>query len=278
MSDLKIYKYTLPKKTLELIPEEERAFLIYAGHIANELNWLNRITLTLQRKGNQLLQQSKDDSSLETKAIFDGNAIQTVICWRMLTAKARDASRFLDENISKAEWHKKIRAKFNEKGKKSWRWYLRRKKKLSKLKNTKSLNKDPLHLMRNNFAAHYSPEAYQLARRTDLLPRDFTFYLSEINGTTLYYGCDLIVTRIFTELLSPGQYRRSLDRWISQSSVAAGALQDIMGQSMAQILEQHAFKPDKKTVVRLILKNVPDFESISLPFFVYPPREKKGNK
>ena len=275
MTTLDIYKFSLSKESLALLPESQRAFFVYAGHISNELNWLNRITLILQRTGAEATHLNETSPSTVNRALFEANAAQSIIGCRLLTGKVGEASKFLDQNCLKAAWHKKIRRKFNLNGKKSWQLYCKRHRYLQKFKEGKTSKKEVISLMRNRFSFHYSKEGYAIAGKNNILSDPFILYISQITGTTLYMGSEHTMLKAFVDMLSPNQYKRSIDRWMSQTLKLTGAMINIFEQSIAELLDLYILKQTSDKPELITFDNPPDNNSITLPFFINPSRLNK---
>ncbi len=192
MGQTTIHKINIPKSKLLAIPESERLFFVYAGHILNEVNWFNRLILILQQTGRDVAEKLPATLSLNDQASMDGNSTQLCIALRLFAGKLIEALKFLDRWGIGMPWFTELMKDMPKEGAAAFN-YVSAYLKEDKEKRSESI----LRLVRDKFAFHYDERAVKQSADVSELVDEFVYYLTEKDGNSLYHGSELVVMSTF---------------------------------------------------------------------------------
>ena len=268
ISSLRITKLTVPQKKLHALSADQRAFFVYAGHISNELNWLNRQMLVLQRQGNRLKEEMKAEKSAELAVYNEAGGTQILILTRILSGKIVEALKLLEKHALKKSWFRNIRRNFSKAVLLSY----------GRLTNYVQANrksdgtidkKNVLQLLRDQYACHYSDEAVAVAGQKDSLVEPFVFFLEQSVGNSIYVGNEETVLKSFCRSCGIESSKQVIDQWITDTIDVSGWLMGILGESLAIMARDNLgatmskYSPEEIAVTRC-----PRLSEVSLPVFM----------
>lgn len=264
---MQLHKLVFTKEMLEKVPDCQRAVLVYAGHISNELNWLNKISFILQTTGSPIAKKLPCVLSPQEEAILGGNATQTFIHLRLCAGKIHEAVNFLERWCFDMPWFVDACTEMADDGKQA----------LSKIQTHLSQIKDGsksnlMRLVRNKFGFHYDEKAVKNSIRVADLVEDFTTYLVQNVGNTLYLGSEYAVSQQLIEMAKQGDARKTIENLMDDVLDLSRNINTLLGHTLSHLCFKF-FGEELQTGTgqeTIDLETEP-LEQLRLPFFTTPP-------
>lgn len=265
LSQVKVSKAILTKKELLSVPTEIREFLIFSGHIVNELNWLNKLLLAGIRAHTKM--GSLSNPSLADRAQLDGYHAQNMIAVRLYASKIFEAKKFLWKHALEKTWFRKHSRKFAPEVKaslKSLRVAIHRDHKQGK--------QNPLHVARNKFGNHYASfEAITASSHPDVIPPEMEFYIGRQVANRLYLGCERCITGGLISLVHAKRKHASIsfDRLIKMTLNRGGWLLDVYTETLGLILtEDLGLTLEEINSDQFVIKDLRNINDAAPPWFM----------
>lgn len=234
MAKITLHKIVFSKEKLKAVPDCQRAVLVYAGHISNELNWFKKSILFLQQSSKEIAGKSLENRTLQEQAVLDGCTTQMMILVRLLAAKTSESTKFLHRWCFGMPWFAELCDDMDSKGKSSLNELNQY---LSAAKN--NLKNNILYIVRNKIAFHYDEEAVKHSINVPDRLEEFTTYLAENVGNTLYVGSENIVTDYLVETIKPGHAEEVIDQLMNETLTVSGWIQDVLGHTLSGLIWKH---------------------------------------
>jgi len=247
-----VYTTDVAKEMLARIPDQERTFLLGIGHIANEVNVLQKLFYWASC--------SIGDHDLIRKA----HTTQAITLAKVLAGKLSEAWVFLQKaffasSLSK-DWESKLQPDALEALKKLKKYFGR---------NNLVVN------VRNRFAFHYS--ASDIAAGFALPPdgESWQVIMSESNANSLYYVADLVANYAMLESISPGRHQTAIERLIDELISVARFFIEFAGGCWIVATDMYLLREDGKMPVKEYkIEDAPALDRVDLPFFVEVPNKR----
>ncbi len=243
---MKIFRASTPKAALEQIPDDERVLYVLLGHLANELNVLNKFFFF----------SSHFDTT--KKWLTRAHTMQSLLFARLLIGKISEGWQLLQQGFFGTKLSKTFETAMTDAAK-------------SALDNLKRyFGKDNLITnARNRFSFHYSLADTRTALKTAPDSDEWEIYLAEQQVNGLYYVSEIITSYALLEMIEPGDHRKAMDRLVHESSQVVGWLLAFIGGYMIVITEKYFLDENGKLLLEPIdIGGVPSADSIEIPYFV----------
>lgn len=235
----------MPKTSLDRISHEERQFFLLCGHVANEINVLNKL----------FYWASNFDESEEI--ITRAHMAQSLVIGKLLTGKLWEAWKIIQQRFVRSNLSDDYRPSLEDEAQ-------------TALKNLERYfaNKDNVvRKVRNWFAFHYDWRKIAAGYNDDLKDDDLYFYIGENHANSMYYASEVVVNTGMLESLVPGNRQRAFDLLVSDTTAVAGWLLSFINGCMVVGMDRHfdGLPPFKEVTI----KGAPDMDDVRIPYFVY---------
>ena len=216
---MKIRRIALSKDTLLKMESVERAFLLLAGHMQNELNSVHKVfAFCLQNR------PAESVSSIEGLA----NGTQAMIYARMLAGKLCEAWQVLDKAFFGTKLSKRIEPKLHPVAQDA----------LEKIK-TYFGKTNAIFKVRNAFAFHYSMDEFSTHWEEAANESPFEIVLGGTVGNNLYLASEVVVNLALLKAINPNDRNEALRKFFDEvQSVASGFTAFLEGTILAILEEQ----------------------------------------
>jgi len=214
---MKIRRIHLPKDAVAKMAASDRAFLLLAGHMQNEINSVHKVFASCHHSDGL-----RSDSSVESLA----NGAQAMIYARVLAGKLCEAW----EAVGKAWFGTKLSQRLEPKLHPVARDANTKLKAYFSRSNT-------IHRVRNSFAFHYS--ATELGANWESVADDQTFevILGGTIGNNLYLGAELAANAALLKAIDPTNSERGLRLFFDEVQSTAANLTDFLEGAIMVIIE-----------------------------------------
>lgn len=243
-----LQRISITKADLDRIPLNERRNVILLAHAANELNTFSRLFRFTLR------QPDADD------VVMQAHGAQTLAIARVLASKAWETWQLLSKGFLSSATAKTYEAQFSDDDKASFNAV----KKYFK-------GGSPFSRIRNKLGFHYDLDAIDKGYANLQPSDDLNAYISKYHTNTFYAFAETVAGHTMLELVCPGDPQKAFQILIGDMEEMAGTLAEVTSAIIAACLEIHC--GDVRTSKREIipLKDAPDAQSITIPFFVTVP-------
>lgn len=243
---MKIFRVSTPKTVLERIPDSERVLYVLLGHLANELNVLNKFFFF--------------SSHFDTKEkwLTRAHTMQALLVARMLIGKISEGWQLLHQGFFATKLSKTYETAMTDAA-------------TSALDNLKRyFGKDNLIVnARNRFSFHYSLADTRVALEKAPNSDEWEIYLAEQQMNGLYYVSEMITSYALLEMIEPGNHKRAMKRLMQESHQVVGWFLAFIGGYMIAITEKYFLgENDKLQLETIDAGDVPFADSIEIPYFV----------
>lgn len=245
---MEIWKIPIEVQKLKSIPEAKRVLFVQLGHVANEVNMLQKLVL--------FSIPSEDDElhEIERRVLL----AQVVFLIRLLAGKLRESWGLLQKDFFSTGISKEYEPILEENAKDA-------------LQNLKRYFGKPnlIHEVRNYDAFHFSSEG--IADKISQMENEETFfmYLPGTVGNSFYQVSDLLKNLIMLERISAGSDLKSLDRLQSEVLEVSVWFSEFIGGIMILICKNYLGSSlSELGGEKLEISGVPVVDQVKLPFFV----------
>lgn len=214
---MKIRRIPLPKDVLLKMESADRAFLLLAGHMQNELNSLNKVfswCLQNRSKGQR--------STIEGLA----NGIQAMIYGRVLTGKLCEAWQVLGAAFFGTKLSQQVETRLNPIAKEG----------LQKIKRYFG-KKTVISTVRNSFAFHYSVEEFDRNWQAAAEESSFELILGGTVGNNLYLASELVANTALLNAINAKNREDALYIYFDEVQSIASNFTVFLEGAMIAILE-----------------------------------------
>jgi hypothetical protein len=241
---MKINRFKVSAKKILQVPMTERVFLVYAGHMFNEVNILNRLI--------HFSNKAKTDTRIEREAKF----AQLSILLRLIVGKLWESWECLEKIYFSTVLHKVYGKHFDQNTLQA----------LNVLK-THFGKKSLLNTIRNKFAFHYSIDETRtwLNKPTK---HSWVFNLGEEYGNTLFTYSEDVVMYTALEMINTKSPKRAFGKLLDESLLINKAFREFLIGAMHPIISKYFGKNlselgSRKTTI----KGARKFKSMTIPCF-----------
>jgi hypothetical protein len=233
MTHIKLHHIALDRQALQNIPPNERAMLVYAGHISNELNWFNKIMLALQQTGNEIGDRTVAPTPTQ-QAQSSGNAMQMFLVSRLDAGKLCEARKFIEDCLLEKAWFEALRPELPEEAREA---YLQLVEYLSSTNQNPS--KDLLKVTRNKSAFHYSEQMVRASRYCSDYTAELNTYLATDVGNTLYIGSEEVILEGLARRAGYEDSRQFFSEFFDECLRVGRWIKALLGHTLAAIYQKH---------------------------------------
>ena len=251
---MKIHRFLVPKEKFLKLPVSERLFLVFAGHITNELTVLNRLVL--------FANQTKAKTKLEQEA----RVTQILVIQRLLTGKLFEAWECLRKIYFATVLPKVYEKRIDPRGIES----------LEILKKHFG-KKSTLFLIRNKFSFHYSVDEVETWLKKYSRKEPLQFNVGESYGNSVFTFAEEIIMNTALDMINEKSSKKAFGKVLDESLLVNKHFREFLSYAMVPIVTKYFGKNLKALKARKItVKGSPKFENVSIPCFIeIPPRPNK---
>ncbi|MCI0665673.1 MAG: hypothetical protein L0220_31845 [Acidobacteria bacterium] len=249
---MEFYAVSIRKTDLDKIPELDRAFFVHIGHLRNEVMIIERLLWGAQ---NNLDAQAPPGP----KELLDSfNVGQTLIITRLLAGKLLEGWELVQRAYYRTRVSEKIESQLPSDALAS----------LRELKNYFSRSNN-IHLIRNQFAFHYSPENIRDQLSNIHNTYEAKIYVSEYALNMFYQFSELIANTAMLDAVQKGNYAEALDKVTSEVLDMAKHFTSFCDGCLHFMIEKYLMdNPANEKPMQIILSDVPELNDIRLPEFI----------
>jgi len=212
---MQLRRVRLPRAALQQMPEAERAFLLLAGHMQNELNSLHKIfAWCLHGQG--------QTSPLESLA----NSVQAQLYARLLAGKLLEAWNALDKAFFGARISQRIDPLLHPTARDA----------LTKLKIYFGRS-NVIHRIRNSFAFHYAAEEFERHWVKVADNRNFEIIFGGTVGNNIDLASELVVNAAVLDSTSQQDGSAALQTFLDEVQSMAGYFTAFLEGAILVLLE-----------------------------------------
>lgn len=243
----------LPKNKLDRIPELERAFYIHIGHLRNELAILQRLLWW------------NNNTPVQNTIYANVNLSQGLLILRLLAGKLWEGWELMGRAYFATKVSQSIESKLSRKAKTA----------LKELKDYFSKG-SIVHMIRNNFAFHYSAEHIrgQLDKLEDA--DILEMYTTPFPANTFYPFSEIAAIKAMAGAIGEDSDEESLKRLIIEVLKITETFVTFCDWTLFYMVQKYFAKKGKFihfTDVTLI--DVPRRDEVQLPFFIRDITDKR---
>jgi hypothetical protein len=245
---------TMDRARLSGVPEVERTFVFGIGHIANEVNVLQKLLYWTA--------PSEDEDPQSKKA----HSTQALTIAKVLSGKLAEGWQFLEKAFFATKLSATYEPKLEAEGAAA----------LSNLKRyfgRKNLVVD----IRNKLAFHYSAE--HMRSGFELVPssEDWSILVAESSGNTLYYAADLVANYALLHLVQPSDPWNGLDKLLHELIPVSRWVSDLAASCWVVFTDAYLTDSQGAIPVHDInIEGAPALSDVHVPFFVESPSAQPG--
>jgi hypothetical protein len=246
---MQLRRIGLSVENLRAIPPKERALFVLLGHVANEVNTIDKITYlsTLALEGPRWQAQA--------------TAAQTLILARVLVGKLYEAWEAIQSGYFRSRLSRVYVDLIDNETTSS----LDRLKKYFGRKNL-------LNRVRNEVAFHYSLEHAAIPVPDDALPEELAMYLHESAGSQFIQVSDYLMTIALAESLAPGAPENALEVLLAElRDVCIDLNEFVLGFMHAVLVHRIGADSLARSGSVQNVANAPSATRKRLPYFIQLP-------
>ena len=241
-----IRSLSLTAPELNKASETERAFLLAAGHLQNEVGILNKLfAWSIPRDSSS----SYDDVVQSSQAIMLG---------KMLAGKLAEGWTLFEAIFFGSQLSRQLT--LPEKATEA----------LSGLK-TYFGRKNLVRLIRNDFAFHYSPEKIGAQWEAQAKEPGFEVLVGDTTGNTFHQAAEHAANAAMLEAIVPGDRKRAIESFFSEVQAIGAQFSTLVDGVIHAILERHFGKLDQINTGERKLGPLQPFSKTFVPFFTDMP-------
>jgi hypothetical protein len=241
---MKLLKIEIPKSNLLSIPENERIFLIQFMNLLNDLNILNKLTY-----------YSSKDTNVDV--VRKAQNTQALLLIRIQAGKLFEGWKLLQKYFFGAKISKEMEGKLSGLGKIG----------LAELKKYFGTKDNIIHLIRDEFAFHYSPASSEkISKRIVEAPDSevFEIFISEDHGNCLYHISHVLVMVAILKSLRCPDFWTAMDKLLEDVHKVTGWFLQFLGECLIVIFEKYLGRGH----IEVEIPEPPTIDDVKLPFFV----------
>lgn len=243
-----IHKISIPKKKLEDMPERERALFFGLGHLANEINILQKHFLWCI---------PKTDKEEEQWAALT----QSLVLSKVLAGKLYEGWSLIEKSFFNSKLSKEYESRLSEDGAtalNSLRQYFNQKKEGNLISK-----------VRNKFAFHY--DIHEISKRFKTLSEtnELSILLGQECGNSLYYASEIIMIHSLIEEIGTDDPQEAIDQLFDDITNVSRWQMDFIEAALAIVIDTHMGETlEDLGAQKIKIAASENLDSIRIPFFV----------
>ena len=248
---MKIRRISLSKDTLLKMEPADRAFLLLAGHIQNELNSVQKVFAFCLHNG-----RTKLGSPIEGLA----NGMQAMIFARMLAGKLWEAQQVVHKAFFNTPLGPRVKSKLQPVAQQS----------LKKITKYFAKKGNTIQRVRQSFAFHYSPD--QFGRNWEAVADEpfFELIAGGTVGNNLHLASEMVANAALLNALNPKGREVALGEFFNEIQSVASDFTNFLEGTIIAILEEH-FGTDLSALGREEeISPALSHSEVAIPFFYKP--------
>jgi hypothetical protein len=248
---IEVYKYSISKHQLEVMPVEDRDLFLLAGHALNATNAWTKIL--------RFSSNNESDGSLMSV----GTTYQSHLITRSLYGHIVEAAQWLDRGATKTLIETYLPSLDPE----SLDAYNEIRKRLDEPAESggKGSISPILSRLRNQFAFHFpKPNALQVAFEYTKVEEDWSLYISEEHSNSCYWASELVVGFGSLALTGVASSEEAFSLVLQETLKAANALNQFLVGLMPAIMRRYLPRPQAEV---MFVPGAPDGTEFKLPFY-----------
>ena len=238
---MELTKISFKRKTFDIIPENERIFIVQLSLFVNEITMLHKlIVFSNNYKGSETAVKAQN--------------VQSFFLIKLLAGKLYEGWQILQKNYFRSKLSKQYDDQLSLEGKESIEY-------IKTYFNKQNL----ISLIRNKYSFHYDYE--HIKEELSSIPEDegLDLYLASEFGNSLYYMAHVVSSyALFNEVDSTDD-RKALDKIFKDVLEMASKFLTFAEVVLGKIWEKYQISV---SVGKVTLRGVPDINSIGLPYFI----------
>ena len=250
---MKIQTYTISKQALMDMPAKERDFLLLAGHFANEVIFLSKLSVITE---DQTSEKIPAKAQL-TQALF----VHKTLAGKLYEGRQMIKKYYFGTAISKV-YHELLEKDAQEAIKQVNRYFS---------------NKNFISKVRNSYSFHYDPAKIERTLNEMEDGDELDMYIAEQHINSLYYFAESVINKTMLHELEPNDLQSSFDKFHKDIVKVHRLLLTFIHNFMKVAVDRHFVMTDSNPVVEEIeIGELPSLENLRLPFFVNAPSRAAG--
>lgn len=246
LNEIEIGVLRFSKKDLESLPKFDRELLLLFGHVANDLNVLNRFHLWLSHSVQQ-------DGPLGKAGIT-----QALVVGRTICGKLTEAWKVLGKSYFASSLARELEASLSEEAKLGLnvcKQYFSQTNRLSEA--------------RDELCFHYSVDQLGVGFDKAAAEDDWAFYIGHSRGNCLYYASEVVFGTALSHILEDSERNEGIELFLKDIVRVSNALHDFISGCLDALLLKHFGTPQVDLRSEIVSGVVP-VSSVRIPFFVRP--------
>jgi len=234
------------KSELTRVPEAERTFFLLIGHLANELNVLNKLLF--------FCSQFETSEGWERRA----STAQALVVGKILAGKLSEGWELLQRSFFSSKLSQLFEPLLAPEAKEALGHLKRYFGKENLIRN-----------VRNRFSFHYSVE--DVRGVFDQMPDtdEWQMCLADSNGNSLYYSSELVVNYALLDAIAPGTPQQAMEKLLEETTKVTGWFIALINGCMVVFAERHLLDSDGKLEMRPVaIADVPSKDDVRIPYFI----------
>ena len=248
---MKIRRIPLSKDTLLRMEPAERAFLLLAGHIQNELNSVHKIFAWC-------LHARLTDRASSIEGLADGT--QAMIFARVLAGKLLEARKALDTAFFGTKLSRRVEPRLHPIAREA----------LQKIKKYFDKKNNAIDTVRNSFAFHYSAVEFGLNWEPPANEPSFELILGGTVGNNLHLASELVANAALLKAVGPNSREDALLTFFEEVQSVASNFTDFLEGTILSILEEQFGTSIGALGREEEIFPIYSYSDVSIPFFCIP--------
>lgn len=246
---LQLNKYLLSPEKIAAIPSDDRALMIWCGHIHNELMTL----LGLYR--------AIANTSISCAVEREANTTQQLTVVKLIAGKLWEANELLNKGFFGNGLSKIYESILDPDTQKS----------LDTLKQYFS-RKTSLYTLRHNYSFHYTFDVLTtLPDQWDRVPDELTFCAGRFPAHSLFFVSEVMVNKAMFMQLGAGNFAEGVQLFWDDIRNINDALIAVCGTLFTLVVHKYIGKgPPEIDMAVIGVLNPPSIDEPAMPFFVMP--------
>jgi hypothetical protein len=251
-TEMKIRRLKLPIDALSRLPENERTFLLMAGHMQNEF-------VALQKIFAGCISSEKSATRIEAEV----NGSQGFMIMKILAGKLHEGWQLMNKAYFASKLSLALEPLLHKPTRHS----------LNGLKSYFS-NSNLIFTVRNSFSFHYSAEEVTLHWQEAASEPDFDFFIGNEYGNSFYQASETAVNLAVINGINRKDRADALKVFLADVQNVAALFNDFLSGVMVVILERCFSENLSALGVEEEVHPTKGLDEIDIPFFYVPPSDQ----
>ena len=243
-----ILRLRIPKSSLENMPDNTRSFFLQSGHLANELNILQKALIWSGPRDS--------DSEMERRAYV----MQSMFFIKILSGKIFEGWELIQKGYHQSGVSRNYNDIISTEAKSA----------LIEIKKYFNQKENTIHIIRRKFSFHYDTNALSKGWGDNYLEEESVMYLSPDRGNSLYYASEVIANRAMMKLTYPDDNGECIDRIIDECNTLQRNFLTFINGFMVAVADRYI--SDTKYVYERT-SDLEALDDIRIPYFYSLPSD-----